>query len=143
MAMTSAIVAPMCAYTLLLFGIWALLGYVRISGSVRGMISDEYLRVGQGPLPPAKIVDVHHHFSNQFEVPLLFYLGCITALATQSVDGAMVTLAWSFVALRVIHTALVLVKNDPRTRVAPYVLSTLTVWAMWANIFRHVVWTAA
>src|SRR5262245_28998319 len=111
MAMTSAIVAPMCAYTLLLFGIWALLGYVRVSGSVRGKISDEYLRVGQGPLPPAKIVDVHHHFSNQFEVPVLFYLGCLTALVTQSVDGAMVTLAWSFVALRVIHTALVLVKN--------------------------------
>jgi hypothetical protein len=52
-------------------------------------------------------------------------------------------LAWSFVSLRVIHTAIVLVKNDPRIRVAPYVLSTLAVWAMWANIFRHVVWRSA
>ena len=98
--------------------------------------------MGEGPLPPAKIVDVHHHFSNQFEVPVLFYLGCITALAAQSVDRATVTLAWSFVILRVVHTAIVLVKNDPRIRVAPYVLSTLAVWAMWANIFRHVVWSA-
>ena len=141
--MTSAIVSAMCAYTLLLFGIWGLLGYVRVSGSLRGTIPDQYLRVGAGPLPPAKVVDVHHHFGNQFEVPLLFYLACITALETGSVNRGMVTLAWSFVGLRVIHTAIVLVRNDPRIRVAPYVLSTLVVWAMWANLFRQVVWSAA
>ena len=141
--MTSAIVGPMCAYTLFLFGIWALLGYVRISGSLRGMIPTQYLRVGEGPLPPAKIVDIHHHFRNQFEVPVLFYLACLAALATESVDRATVMLAWSFVGLRLLHTAIVLVKNNPRIRVAPYVLSTLAVWAMWANLFRQVVWSAA
>jgi len=107
------------------------------------MIPTQYLRVGEGPLPPAKIVDVHHHFSNQFEVPVLFYLGCVTALVTESVDSATVTLAWSFVGLRVVHTTIVLVRNDPRLRVGPYVLSTLAVWAMWANLFRQVVWSAA
>jgi hypothetical protein len=141
--MASAIVAPMCAYTLLLFGIWTLLGYVRVSGGLRGTIPAQYLRVGEGPLPPAKIVDVHHHFGNQFEVPVLFYLACITTLAGQSVDRDTVTLAWSFVGLRVVHTAIVLVKNDPRIRVAPYVLSSFAVWAMWANVFRRVVWSAA
>ena len=140
--MTSAIVSPMCAYTLFLFAIWALLGYVRISGGLRGTIPAQYLRVGEGPLPPAKIVDIHHHFSNQFEVPLLFYLGCIAALVTESVDRATLTLAWSFVGLRVVHTAIVLVNNKPRIRVAPYVLSTFAVWAMWANLFRRVVWSA-
>ncbi len=55
--MTSAIVGPMCAYTFFLFGLWALLGYVRISGHLRGKIPAEYLRVGEGLLPPAKIVD--------------------------------------------------------------------------------------
>ena len=141
--MTSAIVAPMCAYTLLLFAIWALLGYVRVSGGLRGTIPAEYIRVGEGPRPADKIVDIHHHFSNQFEVPVLFYLGCIAALVTESVDRASITLAWSFVGLRVVHTAIVLVKNDPRIRVGPYVLSTLAVWGIWANLFFQVVWSAA
>jgi len=132
----------MCAYTLLLFAIWMLLGYVRISGSLRGKIPDEYLRVGTGPQPTDTIVDIHHHFSNQFEVPVLFYLGCIAALVTESVDLACVTLAWSFVVLRFVHTAVVLVRNDPRIRVGPYVLSSLAVWAIWANLFRQVVWSA-
>ncbi len=133
----------MCAYTLLLFAIWALRGYVRISGGLRGTISAEYIRVGGGPRPADEILDIHHHFSNQFEVPVLFYLGCITALVTVSVDPATVTLAWSFVVLRVLHTGIVLVKNDPRVRVGPYVLSTLAVWAIWANLFRQVIWSAA
>ena len=139
----SAIVAPMCAYTLLLFAIWALLGYVRVSGGLRGTIPAAYIRVGKGPLPADKIVDIHHHFSNQFEVPVLFYLGCLTSLATESVGGATVTLAWSFVVLRIVHTVIVLVKNDPRLRVGPYVLSTLAVWSLWANLFWEVVWSAA
>ncbi len=133
----------MCAYTLLLFAIWALLGYVRISRGLRGAIPAEYIRVGKGPRPADKIVDIHHHFSNQFEVPLLFYLGCIAALATEAVDRTTVTLAWSFVGLRVVHTAIVLVRNDPRLRVGPYVLSTVAAWAIWVNLFRQVVCPAA
>ena len=141
--MTAAnVVAPMCAYTLLLFAIWALLGYVRVSGGLRGAIPAEYIRVGEGPRPADKTVDIHHHFSNQFEVPVLFYLGCTAALITQSVDPTTVILAWSFVALRVAHTVIVLVKNNPRVRVGPYVLSTFAVWAIWANLFRQVVWPA-
>src|SRR5262245_31196850 len=136
--MTSAIVSPMCAYTLVLFVLWSLLGYVRVAGNLRGEIPEEYLRVGAGPLPAARIVDVHHHFSNQFEIPMLFYLACITAVAAQSVDRGIVTLAWAFVGLRVIHTVVILVRNDPRLRVAPYVLSSLAVWTMWFDIFRHV-----
>ncbi len=133
----------MCAYTLFLFAIWALLGYVRVSGGLRGTISAQYIRVGEGARPAGKIVDIHHHFSNQFEVPVLFYLGCIVALVTESVDRASVTLAWSFVGLRVVHTAIVLVNNNPRLRVGPYVLSTLAVWGIWANLFFQVVWPSA
>jgi hypothetical protein len=138
--MIHAIVAPLCAYTLLVFLIWARLGYVRISGARNGEIPPEYLRVGQGPRPSDAVVDVHHHFSNQFEMPVLFYLGCLLALAAGLVDPAVLTLAWAFVALRVLHTAIVLTGNDPRKRVAPYVLSSFAVWALWIHLFVHLVW---
>ena len=141
--MTPAIVAPMCAYTAWVFVLWWVLGGVRGWAWLRDTMPAEYFRVGQGKRPPDKVVDVHHHFSNQFEIPVLFYLGCLAAIATESVDGASVTLAWSFVGLRVVHTAIVLIRNDPRIRVAPYVLSTLSVWGIWANLFHNVVWAAA
>ncbi len=43
----------------------------------------------------------------------------------------------------IVAPMIVLVRNDPRLRVAPYVLSTFAVWAMWAHLFRQVVWSAA
>ncbi len=133
----------MCAYTLLLFAIWQILGYVRVSGGLRGTIPAAYIRVGEGPRPADKIIDIHHHFGNQFEVPVLFYLGCLTALVSESVGGGTVALSWSFVVLRVVHTVICLVKNDPRLRVGPYVLSTYAVWSLWANVFWKVVWSGA
>lgn len=137
--MTAALLAPMCAYVVLLFAVWSLLGYVRIVGGLRGEIPAEYIRVGQGPRPADRIVDIHHHFSNHFEAPVFFLLGCLTTLVTESVDRTTVVLAWSFVGLRVVHTAIVLLKNDPRIRVGPYVLSTFAAFAIWANLFRNVV----
>ena len=133
----------MCAYTGWLFILWWLLGGVRGVAWFRNAMPPEYFRVGQGTPPSDKIVDVHHHFANQFEIPVLFYLGCLTAIVTDSIDEPAVTLAWSFVVLRMIHSVIVLVRNDPRIRVWPYVLSTFSVWAIWANLFRQVVWSAA
>ncbi len=141
--MESAILAPLCAYTLLLFAVWACLGYVRISGVVRGTMPPEYLRVGQGPAPSEKVVVIHRHFSNQFEVPVLLNLGCLGCILVEAVTTVTVTLAWSFVVLRVVHTVVVLINNNPRVRVGPYVLSTLAVWALWFELFRVGVWSAA
>jgi len=42
-------------------------------------------------------------YSNQFELPVLFYVLCLIALATRSADLSMVLLAWLFVASRLIH----------------------------------------
>jgi len=140
--MTSDILAPMCAYIAWLFLLWCLLGGVRGWAWLHGVMPAEYFRVGEGLRPSDKIVDVHHHFSNQFEIPVLFYLGCLTVIAANSVDGASVILAWSFVVLRIIHTAVVVIRNDPRIRVWPYVLSTFAVWGIWANVFRNAVWSA-
>lgn len=137
--MTAAIVAPMCAYTLMLLALGGFLGYVRISGAFGGRISMEYIRVREGARPADWIVDLHHHYANQFEVPVLFYLGCLTAFASQSVVGVTVGLAWTFVGLRLLHTGIVLAGNNPLLRVGPFLLSALVVAGIWGNVFLQVV----
>ena len=139
----SAIFAPMCAFTLLIVAVWGRLGYVRISAGRCGVIPPEYMRVGTGPAPPEKIVSVHHHFANLFEVPVLFYLGCLSLFVAHAVDSIALLLAWFFVASRVVHTAIVLTSNRPRVRVVPYVLSCFAVWGLWLLVLRRLVWAAA
>lgn len=46
------------------------------------------------------------NFNNLFEVPVLFYALCIAAIAAQHIPDWLPVLAWLFVALRVLHSAI-------------------------------------
>ena len=47
-----------------------------------------------------------NNFSNQFEIPVLFYAVVAFALIVKQHDIVMVALAWIFVLLRVVHAAI-------------------------------------
>ena len=140
--MTAEILAPLCAYTLMLMILWWSLGTVRILSAFRGTMPEEYLRIGQGPTPSTAVVTLHHHFSNHFEVPVLFYAAVLALLAIDAVDTWSVRLAWAFVVLRIVHTGIVLAGNVPQVRVFPYVLSGVAVWILWWQVFHAAVWPA-
>lgn len=132
----------MLAFTLLVFVLWLRLGIVRFSGARRGA-SSEYIRLGTGPAPPEPVVVIHQHFSNLFEVPVLFYAGCISLFVTRAVDSVALSLAWTFVVARLLHTVIVLTTNRPQQRVVPYVLSCFAVWGLWLLLFLRATWAAA
>jgi hypothetical protein len=131
------LVLPLTVYTFFLLGMLVLLGAIRVVGRSRGLISGEYLRAGVGELPSDRIVDLHHHFRNQFEVPVLFYLGCILSLVLGSATHDTVRWAWLFLAFRLVHTAIVLINNRPGVRVFPFVISTVLVGLIWGELLSH------
>ena len=128
------IFVPVSVFTGLVFVLWMHLGFARVSGAMRGAIPLEYLAQGTGPGPSRYLVVLHHHFSNLFEVPVLFYAGCISLFVLGGVNSAAVWFAWIFVLLRIVHTAIVLFNNSPQLRVGPYVLSGLCVFALWLQV---------
>lgn len=128
------IFAPVAAFTGLVFLLWLHLGLARVSAARRGTIPLEYLAQGTGPGPSRYLVVLHHHFSNLFEVPVLFYAGCTVIYVLGMVDSTSIWLAWIFVLLRIVHTAIVLANNSPPLRVGPYVASGLCVFALWVKI---------
>jgi hypothetical protein len=100
-------------------------------------MSADYLRAGVGSSPPDWIVDLHHHFRNQFEVPMLFYFGCTLSLLAGSASDATVRWAWAFVGIRFVHSLIVLIKNRPGIRVFPFILSTVFVGFIWGELLSH------
>jgi hypothetical protein len=74
------------------------------------------------------------NFRNLFEVPVLFYLATVVAQATSQVSAVTLTLAWSFVALRVLHSAIQLTSNRVKHRFAAYVVGSVALWLLWARI---------
>jgi len=59
------------------------------------------------------------NFSNQFELPVLFYAAVAIAVSLLMTDLLLVTLAWAFVGLRVIHAFIHLTYNDVLHRFFP------------------------
>ena len=52
---------------------------------------------------PTRCRQFANNYANQFELPVLFYVVCLVAQMTNSVDLLFLVLAWIFVASRVVH----------------------------------------
>lgn len=76
-------------------------------------------------------VKAAENFQNLFEVPVLFYTLCALLIATQSVSTLFVVGAWVFVVLRGLQSLVHCTYNHVMHRFILYVLSTLTVFALW------------
>ena len=93
---------------------------LRLGALRRERLNLAYLRTGTGKPPPDAVVEAERHFSNLFEVPVLFYVACVMALELSQADQTFVVLAWLFVASRAVHSAVHLTYNNPFHRFAAY-----------------------
>jgi hypothetical protein len=82
---------------------------------------------------------ISRHFINLFELPVLFYVGVIMTYITHNVSAWLVGLAWLYVALRYVHSAVHLGSNDVRVRVTVYFASALVLLLLWASLFVQLV----
>ena len=71
------------------------------------------------------------NFRNLFELPVLFYLAVVVAFLTEQVSGLMLGLAWTFVALRVAHSAIHCSYNKVMHRFEAYLLGGVVLWILW------------
>ena len=70
-------------------------------------------------------------FSNQFELPLLFYVLIALALPLRHVDFVMVLLSWVFVVARFAHAGIFVTSNNPQQRGSAWFAGVLVLFAMW------------
>jgi hypothetical protein len=79
------------------------------------------------------------NYTNQFELPVLFYAVVAFALIVKSADLLMVVLAWIFVLSRVLHAAIHVGSNRVRYRAPAFALGFLIVMLMWLRLAVHVI----
>lgn len=79
------------------------------------------------------------NYSNQFELPVLFYAVVAFALIAKGADLIMVILAWVFVLTRIVHAAIHIGPNKVRLRSPAFALGFLVLAIMWIKLFLHVV----
>ena len=77
---------------------------------------------------------VSANLSNQFEWPLLFYVGCVLIISIGSVDSFQVFFAWLFVIGRVIHSCIQILTTNIRFRGAVFTINFIAVVCMWVRL---------
>jgi hypothetical protein len=74
------------------------------------------------------------NFRNLFELPVLFYLAVVVLALTGQVSVAALALAWLFVVLRILHSAIHCTYNKVYHRFYAYLAGGLALWALWGLI---------
>ena len=80
---------------------------------------------------PERVTQIGNCFSNQFEIPLLFYVLIALALPLRKVDLVLVLLSWVFVVTRFVHAGIFVTSNDMRQRSLVWFAGVLVLFAMW------------
>ncbi|MDQ2077963.1 MAPEG family protein [Marinimicrobium sp. ABcell2] len=128
---------PMLSLMALTFLVSVYLLTLRVLAVRRREVSIGYFRVYAGAEPPARMAAASRHYSNLFEVPLIFYIACITALVLGAQSGTLLGLAWAYVLTRLAHSVIHLSYNNVMHRLAAFLLSNLLLLAIWVILARH------
>jgi hypothetical protein len=73
-----------------------------------------------------------NNYQSQFELPVLFYVVLVFALATGLADYLLIGLAWAFVGARLVHSFVHTGSNRIATRFKVFVAGLVFLVAMWA-----------
>ena len=126
----TAIFAPFFATMFLTLAVWIYMYIRRISFITGSRLSQKDLAVpgALARLSPAAVSNHSDNLKNLFEIPVIFYALALYLFAIRRVDTAYVIAAWTFVAFRVMHSAVHCTFNLVILRFYLYLFSTLAVW---------------
>ncbi len=122
---------PVCALALLTAIVWAWM-YVDRIGEMRAKhIAPQRLPTAREAATILERTAAADNFRNLFEIPVLFYVLCVTLTATGLATPLQVGLAWLYVALRAAHSLIHITYNRVSHRFTVHLGSTLCVLFMW------------
>lgn len=113
---------------------------IRRVGAVRaGRIKRGAFRLGEGPEVPPDVSIPNRNLMNLLEVPVLFYVVCICLYVTHLTRPGLLSLAWTYVALRVAHSLIHLTTNNVMHRLTLFGLSNVVLVTIWIRFLVRVV----
>jgi hypothetical protein len=129
------ILFPMIALAAWTFLVLLLVPYRRVKAAMNKQVVANDFKFGESANVPSYVSVPNRNLINLLEMPVLFYVVCLTLYVTGHADSAAVLLAWVYVAFRLAHSLIHLTYNNVFHRLAFYGLSNLVLLAMWIRLF--------
>ncbi|MBT8061500.1 MAG: hypothetical protein HKO64_01495 [Xanthomonadales bacterium] len=126
---------PLMIQVLLTFVVWHRMYFDRISEMQDKRIDPQRINTREkGRALLTGSAASADNFSNQFEMPVLFYLAIVLALMLLIQDAVLVVLAWSYVVLRIVHSFIHTTYNHVMHRFWVYIGSCAVLMIMWVRL---------
>ena len=125
------ILAPLFVQVALTLGLMILMAVRRASALRGGQVRETDITLREPNWPP-RALQAAYSYSNQFELPVLFYVLTILVIITRKADLAFVLLAWVFVVLRLLQAFVHVTSNRIRYRGFWFGASAIVLMIMWA-----------
>ncbi|MGL4489347.1 MAG: MAPEG family protein [Rhizobiaceae bacterium] len=123
---------PVLAQVALTFAIYILVSIRRVGAIKSGAAKPSDYRVPI--IEPEASASAIRSLNNQFELPILFYVCCLTLHALGSVTSLALGLAWVFVFSRLAHAFVHVTSNRLKYRRPLFIVGFLVVVAMWVVV---------
>jgi hypothetical protein len=127
----AAVLLPLFVEVALTFGLLIWMGPLRRNDLASGTVKPRDIALRQ-PNWSIHTAQVANSFSNQFELPVLFYVLTILEWVTRHAGVLFVVLAWIFVIFRLMHAYVHVTSNVVRLRGAMFGIAALVLMIMWA-----------
>jgi hypothetical protein len=129
---SNAILYPVFVQVFLTFAVMIAMGAARRQSMIekRQSLNDPKVRLGTVEWSE----EAHkrsRNFSNQFELPVLFYAAVGFALILRQADVIIIALAWVFVATRLAHAYVHIGSNRVQYRGMFYIIGAFALLMMW------------
>lgn len=112
-------------------GVLLLIAYHRLRAGFCGEVHPRAFALGEDDSVPRAARLANRNYMNLLELPVLFYVACVIGTMTGAVTTAMVTMAWGYVALRVVHSLIHVTYNHVMHRFAVFAVSNGVLVLMW------------
>lgn len=126
-----AVLLPLFVEVILTFLLMLRMGVLRAADFRSGAVKPDDIALRQ-PNWPARTMQSAYSFSNQFELPVLFYVLTILEWITRHAGTVFVVLAWIFVICRILQAGVHVTSNIYRLRGAFYSVGALVLMILWA-----------
>ncbi len=129
------IFGPMGAMAALTFAVLLLVPIRRFRAAFAGQVTAEDFKLGESAAVPPQVSIPNRNYMNLLELPTLFFPVCLMFYVTGRVDGAVLGLAWAFVALRVAHSLIHLTYNNVFHRLTAFAAANVALAVLWVMFF--------
>jgi len=130
---------PVIAQVVLVGAVAARMYAARVAELRARRIGPQAIATSRSAAEALRDVAAADNFRNLFEAPVLFFAVCGALAITDTVTPTQVSLAWTYVGLRTIHSFIHVTYNRVTHRFMAYLASLVTLCAMWA-LFAWSLW---